>query len=441
MTISSPGVGSGLDVNGIVTQLMAVERYPINALTKKQDSFTAKISALGLLTSSIDQLKTTATAMRDGTTFASFKASVGDTSIATASATTGALGGEYSLQVSALAQSQIVHTVSNPAIADGKLSISLGGGTAVDIGVALGDSLNDLATKINAHATLGSQIRASVVDSKLVFESRLTGAANTISVNGVAGDSGTGLDAFDTANLTTARSGQNSLFKLNGIEISRSSNTVSDVVSNVTLELKSVSASTTQLTVARDKTDVQSALADMVLAYNTSVKTLSSQGLYDPTTKKGAILAGDPAIRGSQAQLRGALTTVPASLTGATFTTMAELGVSRQTDGTLVYDATKLDAAFANDPTAVENAVKAYGTELLAATKLITGAEGVVSTRVASFQRSSSDIDSRKATLELRMTHIEANYRRMYTALDTLMSSYSSTSSFLTQQLAQNQSA
>jgi flagellar hook-associated protein 2 len=440
MAISSPGVGSGLDVNGIVSKLMEVERYPLTALVKKQTGITAKISALGTLTSAVDQLKTTASAMSTGTTFAAFKASVADSSIATATAATGALAGTYALQVSFLAQAQIAHTASNPAVADGKLTIQLGAAAAVDITVNASDSLTDIASRINADATLGSQIRASVVDSKLVFESKLTGAANTISVAGIATDGGTGLDAFDTANLTTARPAQNALFKLNGIEISRSTNTVTDVVDNVTLQLKSVSANTTQVEVARNKSDVQGALADMVLAYNSTIKILATQGQYDAATRKGAVLAGDPALRGTQTQLRGALTNVPASLSGATFTTLAELGVTRKSDGTLVYDATKLQAAFDSDPAAVETAVKAYGTELLAATKAIGGAEGVVSTRVNSFKRSVSDIDKRMISLELRMTNIEARYRAQFSALDTLMSSYNSTSSFLTQQLAQKTS-
>lgn len=432
MGLSSPGVGSGLDVNGMVSKLMAVESLPLTALTKKESSYNAKISALGSLKSTLANLQSAAAKMNSADTLVALKGTFTDASIATATPGATALEGTYSLEVSKLAQAQIVHTASNPTLVDGSLTIQVGAGSSAAITVNASDSLADLASRINADTTLASQLKASVVDNKLVLESKTSGAASTISVVGAATNPGENLDAFNTANLTVARTAQNAQFKVNGIAIERSSNTVTDAIDNVSLTLKKVTTSATELTVAHDVSTAQDAITSFVTAYNAANSTIGSLGNYD----QKAALAGDSALRGVQAQLRSVLTSEPASLSGSAVTRLSQLGVSVKADGSLEFDATKLTTAFTNDPSAVANAVAAYGTAMETATKAMVGSSGLVSSRIDGINSSLKDIAKRKDTLSVSLAHIELRYRTQFTSLDGLMSSMTATSTFLTQQLA-----
>lgn len=436
MGISSPGVGSGLDVNAIVSKLMSLERLPLTALVKKETAFTAKISALGSLKSVLAELQTAATALKSASAFTAFKGTVADAAIATATPGAGAVGGSYSLEVTKLAQAQIVHTVSNPAMVDGTLSIKVGAGAPVPIAVNSTDTLAALSDRINADSALNNQLKASVVDNKLVLENKATGSGsvlvpNTITVSGTAG-----LENFTDAQLTQARAAQDAEFKVNGIAITRASNTVTDAVPNVSLTLNKVTTSATELNVARDVSTVETALNSLVTAYNAANSVIKNLGTYNLTTFQGSVLAGDSALRSVQSQVRGALSTVPASLAGASVTVLSQLGVTMQKDGSMLLDAAQLKTAFATDPTAVANAVAAYGAALETTTKAMADDGGLVSSRIDGLNSSVKDIGARKDALALRLELVEKRYRAQYTSLDMLMSSMSATSSFLTQQIA-----
>ena len=169
MSISSPGLGSGLDVNAIVSQLMAVERRPITELTRKEAGITAKISGLGSLKGALSGLQSASASLNAADSFTALKATVSDSAAASATASASATAGSYTLEVSQLAQAHLVHTAANPALADGALNIQVGSGTAVDVTVNATDTLSDLAARINADATLAAQVKASVVDNKLTL--------------------------------------------------------------------------------------------------------------------------------------------------------------------------------------------------------------------------------------------------------------------------------
>lgn len=432
MSISSPGLGSGLDVNAIVSQLMAVERQPIVDLTRKEAGITAKISGMGSLKGALSALQSASASLNAADSFTALKATVGDSAAASASASASAVAGSYSLEVTQLAQAHLVHTAANPTLADGTINIQVGSGTAIDITVNAADSLSDLAARINADSTLASQLKASVVDNKLTLESKSSGTANAITVIAQPG-----LEAFDSVNLSEARAAQDAQIKLNGITITRSSNTITDVVPNVTLTLSKATTSATTLTVGRDVAGVQTALNNFVKAYNEAIKTISSLGSYNAETKEAAVLNGNATLRSVQSQVRGALNTVPSSLTSTTsVTTLAQLGVSVQRDGSLKLDTTKLKTAFDTDPTAVAKAAAAYGKAMDTATYAMTSTGGLVTSQIDGLNRSVADIEKRSAALQSRLVTVEKNYRAQYAALDTLMAKMSKTSSFLTQQLA-----
>jgi flagellar hook-associated protein 2 len=436
MGISSPGVGSGLDVNGIVSKLMAVESLPLTALTTKATAFTAKISALGSLKSVLADLQAAANGLNSGGNFTALNGTITDPTIATATPGNGAVAGTYSLEVLQLAQAQVVNTAINPGLVNGTLNIKVGAGTAVAVAVNGTDTLAVLSARINADSTLNTQLKASVVDNRLVLESKTTGAANTITVAATAAGGGTGLAAFDTANLAVARAAQDANFKVNGIAITRTGNTVTDAVANVSLTLNKVTTSATQLNVGNDVSVVQTALTKMVAAYTAANNTIKNLGTYNLTTYQGSALAGDSALRSVQSQLRGALSAMPASLAGATVTTLSQLGVSMQKDGSMLLDAAKLQTAFTTDPTAVANAVVAYGTAMEATTKAMVNAGGLISSRIDGLNSSVKDIGNQKDALSARLATVEQRYRAEFSSLDMIMSSMTATSTFLTQQIA-----
>ena len=168
-----------------------------------------------------------------------------------------------------------------------------------------------------------------------------------------AGDAALGAllahDPAATQNLSETVTAQNANFKVNGVAVSKSSNTVTDVIEGVTLTLQKTTTTSATLTVARDTASIQSSVAAFVKAYNDLNKTLKDVSSYDPATKKGAILQGDAVVRGIQSQVRAALNT-PVSGAGA-LTHLSQIGVTFQKDGTLALDSTKLSAAITSNPT------------------------------------------------------------------------------------------
>ena len=434
-TMSSPGIGSGLDVNSIVSQLMAIERQPLDAILATQSGLNTKISALGNLKSLVATLQTSASGLGTASNFTVLNGTVADSAIASATVdTTKASSGSYSLNVGQLAQAQILNTAQAPGIVAGTLSISVGSGLATPVAVGAGDSLTTIRDTINADATLKTQVKASVIDNRLVLESLSSGAANTISVTG-----STGLSAFNTANLATARTAQDAMFTLNGISVQRSSNTVSDALTGVTLNLSNISSGTpTTLTVATNSSTLVTAVQQFATAFNavnSSVRTLTA---YDPTNKVAGALNGDSATSSVQDQLRRALNATPASLKGGAYDQLTKLGISTATDGSLTVDATKLQTAFDADPSGVAKAMAAYGTAMNTVTTSQIGDSGLITGHINSFNSEVKDIDNQTISMNYRLTQTETRLKAQFSSLDTLVSSMNSTSSYLTQQLAKS---
>jgi flagellar hook-associated protein 2 len=434
-TITSAGIGSGLDVNSIVSQLMSIERQPLDALLTKQSGLNTKISALGNLKSLVATLQTSASGLGTASNFTVLNGTVADSSIASTTVdSTKASSGSYSLNVGQLAQAQILNTAQAPGIVAGTLSISVGSGLAKSVAVGASDSLTTIRDTINADATLKTQIKASVVDNRLVLESLSSGASNTISVAG-----STGLSAFDTVNLAPARAAQDAKFTLNGISVQRSTNAVSDALTGVTLNLTKISSGTpTTLTVGTDSSILVTAAQKFVTAFNAVNASIRSLTAYDATTKVAGTLNGDSATGSVQDQLRRALNSTPASLKGGADEQLSKLGIGTATDGSLTIDATKLQKAFDANPSGVAKAMAAYGTAMNTVTTAQIGASGLISGHIDSFNTSVKDINNQSISINYRLTQTEARLKAQFSSLDTLVSSMNSTSSYLTQQLAKS---
>ena len=458
MAITASGIGSNLDIDSIVTQLMDLEKRPLTALTKKEAAFQAKISALGTLKSALSTLQTTAAAMIPATgetaldKLTTFRSSVADTAIATATASSGAVPGTYSLEVTQLARQHRIATptgASSPFDADNKL---IGGGGTLTI--ALGTpgentpvqsttvSIADAATPEeirDAINTANAGVSATVVNGssgkQLVLVGNTAGSDRFIKLSGIAGLSydGAGGDADEFSEVEAARG---SAFKLNGILVTASTNTVTTAIDGLTINLLEESPAdvATTLTVSRDNSGISTAINAFVKAYNDFNTNASSLGNYNATTQVAGTLNGDSTLRSAQQTLRQAINTIPAELTGS-LRRLSDIGVTIQLNGSLAVDSAKLSAAITSDAAGVAGLASAYGEAFKTATNALIGTEGSIIRRTEGLYESIDGLSDQAEKLQLRLTLIEARYRKQFSALDTLMSQMLQTSNYLSQQL------
>lgn len=348
-SLSSAGLGSGLDVNGIVGSLMAVEQRPLTLLSKKEASYQTQLTAYGSLKGALSAFQNTMQSLSNATAFQSLTATAGDTGIlaARASAGGGATAGSYAIHVGNIAHSQVlaasgVASLQNPT-STGTLSIRVGSGALQTVTIdASNNTLGGLRDAINA-ANAG--VTATVVNDgsatpyKLVLSANTTGAANTIQItnNLSAGE------LYDTvAGLAQVRAADDASMTVNGVAVNSASNTVSSVIPGVTLTL--AAGGDTAVTVANDTASAQAAVASFVKAYNDVNSTISNLTAYDAKTKKGGPLLGDFTAQNLQVQIRNVLSQHLAGV-GGSLTALSQVGVSFQKDGTLALDNTKLAAA------------------------------------------------------------------------------------------------
>lgn len=381
---SSATSSSGLDVASIVSQLMTVEQRPLTALATKEAGIQAKLSALGTIKSALSGFQSAATALSDLSKFQKMTAASSDSTMLTASALSTAATGSYTLSVSSLAQAQQLvatgqtsqtsaigagaattltfdfGTISGGTLSSGKYTgstfTSNGGGTkTVTIG-STNNSLQGIRDAINA-ANIG--VTASIVNDgsgtpyRLTLSSNSQGANNSIKIS-VAGDAAiSSLLAHDPANntgqgLTETSTAQNANFTVNGVAVSKSSNTVTDAISGVTLNLLQKTTTPVTLSVNRDTTSISSTISSFISSYNDLHKAIASVASYNSSTKQAGILQGDFAVNSTISQINRALNT--AISTAGSLSTLSQVGVSFQKDGTLSLDSAKLSAAISSSP-------------------------------------------------------------------------------------------
>lgn len=462
MAISSPGVGSNLDVNSIVSQLMAVEQQPITLLNKKEATFQAQLSTYGSITSALSSLQTAAQALVDPSAYTGMSALVADTSIVSASASASAVPGSYNIAVSQLAMNNIVRSNVNYASADtfkgGTLAIQIGSGTPISVTIADGSTLDSISSAINgANAGVSASVVNDGTTNRLLLQSNTTGSAGAITIavtqNGTGGTPVSpgvvqNLTDFNSVggNLASVQAATDASFTVNGLAITRSSNTVSDVIGGVTLNLSKAgtiaSPLTTNLTVSRNTASISGVIGAFVSAYNTAAKQLQSASAYNAATKQASILTGDSTVRNVQSKLSSLLQTSLSGIAGGV-RNLTDIGITVQKDGTLATDSTKLQAAL-NDPTkdvaslfssttSDNKGIAVRFNEMLSS---IVGSNGLITGRTDGINRTIKDIGNRRDALNLRLVGIEARYRAQFSTLDTLISSMNKTSAFLTQQLS-----
>jgi flagellar hook-associated protein 2 len=467
MAITSSST-TALDVPALVSQLMAVERRPIDTLNARVSSYETKISSYGTLSSLVSSFQTAAKTLN--TNLQKVAATPSDASLLSASAGSTAVPGTYTVNVSKLAQSQNLvaagQASSTAAIGNGTsttVTFDLGtisGGTLTNgiysgatftsngsgtTSITIDGTNNTLEGIRDAINSAAAGVTATIVNDgsgtpyRLALTSTSSGASNSFKITTSGGD-GTidsllGYDPEGTQNLTQTLAAQNADLTVNGIAITSASNTVSEAIQGVTLTLKNTTAAPSSLTVARDSTAINTAASGFVEAYNSLASQIKSRSAYGSDAKTAGTLAGDGTLRTMQDQLRSIFNT-PAS--GGTLTSLAQVGISFQKDGSLLLDSSKLDSAISTDFSDVTNLFSSstgFATRLEDWATSTLGAGGLIDTRTQSLKEFVKNRNDEIDKLENQMSALEKKYIREYTNLNIMLSSMNSTSTFLSQQL------
>ena len=383
-TLSSPGIGSGLDVSGIVSKLMAVESQPLTDLATQEASVQARISAYGSIKSALASFQSALKALSGPQLFGALSASVGDSDVLSATATRGAIAGSYAIEVQQLAQAQkIVSTgwaQTSDVVGSGTLIFEFGSFASTtfapntDAGartVTIGAGQNTLAGIRDAVNAASIGVTATIVNDgsasgdRLVFTASSSGAANSLRVTAADAD-GNNVDvaglsqlAYDPAatagsgrNMTQKVAAQDALLSIDGIDITKSTNTISDAIEGVKLDLHAANiGSPTALTLTADTARAASAVQDLVKAYNDLGATLTNLSKYDAPNKRASVLTGDSTVRIIDSRVRGLLGNALSGINGVngSFNTLSQIGISFHSDGTLALDTSKLSAAMTSN--------------------------------------------------------------------------------------------
>jgi flagellar hook-associated protein 2 len=472
MAISSAGIGSGLDVNAIVSQLVAIERRPMTLLKSEVGQLQTQLSAFGRLQGALSTLRDAAAKLSKPEAWNAMAASSANPAGLTATATGTAQPGRYEVMVAQLARGQTVATRAyagaSTVVGSGTLRIQLGdfdavppvpktGATAVDIPIAPGaNTLAGIRDAINAAgAGVLASISTDVNGSRLVLRSAETGLENGFRVEVLADDDGSpgdtaGLSALaydpriatDPATATTrAQVAGNAQLTVNGLPLESATNSLSGAVEGVSLTLRQ--AGTTEVVVQPDNDALTKDLDAFVGAYNATVGMLREQTRYDATTQKAGALQGD---RGA-VQLLGQLRRMFTDSSGASsvFGRLADVGLNLNTDGTIVVDNAKLDAAlanrselqklFANSDLAVP-ANNGFGKRFQQWLDGALGSDGTINARQQGLKDRVRAKEQQQERLEDRVKRTEERLLRQYSALDNQMGQLNALSSYVTQQMA-----
>ncbi len=459
-TISSAGIGSSLPVEDIITKLMSIEQRPVAQLKAQANVIETKISAFGSLQSTVSAFRDAALKLTQASTWGVTTATSSDAESVRVSTASGAIVGNYAMTVQNLASSQaaVSRTYESSAslVGEGTLRVEIGSFgqagfapqpnlAAMNISISATDSLATVRDKINA---AGAGVSAVIVNdatgARLIISSTSTGSANAfrITSEGDAGLADLSYDEGQAGGLTRTLQADDARLNVNGVDIVSSSNTMADTIQGMTINLLRPTTAPVQLGVSQDTDALKASVQGFVDAYNALAKMLATQTKYDATTKTAGNLQGDSTAVALQRQMRTALTN-PSAASGM-FTSIRDIGLETQADGTIKVNDAKLTAALANQ-TEVRRLFANFNTEDDAANGVaqrlrmlgdaVLSTDGALSNRSTGLTESLTMNRKRQEELTNRLALTEARLRAQYTALDKSMSGLTALNAYISQQV------
>ena len=450
------GVGSsGLNVTSLVTGLVQAASVPLTNLNTQLTANQSQISAYGMIQSSLASLQTaTQSLYGSGNALAAQTASSSNTSVFSATGDGTSVIGAHAISVSQLATAQSL-TSTGFSTTDftfgGSLSIKVGTATAVPVTIATGSSLADVVTAINnTNAGVTASIVNDGTNNHLVLSSSNSGAANSFTVTGTDGAGSTNLAALTYsggtpgAGYTTMTAAQDAKLTIDGIATTESSNSFSGALQGVTFNLQATGTST--LTIGWDTSAIDSAVSKFVSAYNSSQSTISGLTSYVASTKTAGVLNGDYLSGSIMGQLGATFSTTFSGMSSSlgsaykgtgSLTSIGDLGIALNSDGTLSLNTTKLNAAIASNATGVmagfSNFAQTLNTTL---NSQLNSSNGSITNATTSLKSTQKNITNQQAAMQAHLDALQAQYTAQFTALQSVLAQMSSTSSYLTAQFA-----
>jgi flagellar hook-associated protein 2 len=448
--ITSTGIGSGLNISAIVSSLTsAYGAAETNALTSQKTSLTAQVSAFGTFSSALDTLQATLSTLENPGQLAGFDATVADKTIASATTTSAAAPGQYTLEVQNLATPQTLTSQpaasSSSTVGTGTLTIAVGGAsTAITIDSS-NDTLAGIAAAINSapnNPGVTASVISTTVGARLVLSGTQTGAANSITVTQSGGDGGLSALAYPATGvtgLTQTQAAQDASFSINGYAATSASNQVSSAISGVTLNLLQASApgTPTTLTISPDSTAAQTSISTFVTALNGVLSSIQSLTGYDASTQTAGPLNGDPTLESFQNQLQNILNVVNsnASSTSGAVGSLADLGITADADGSYDTNTTTLGNALSANLTSVANLLggtNGIATQIDSLINGYTQAGGLLATVNQGLQTSLSNVATQQAALTAQLATYSATLTTQYNAMDAAVAALKETQTYLT---------
>lgn len=461
--ISVPGIGSGLEINSIVNGLVAAEGdAKTQLLVNRRSDIEFEVSAFGALKSSISTLSSSLTFLKSETNFQKNILTSSNTEIFTVTSSTGSIApGVFGVEVRELAEAQKLitggYTNENTVVGTGKLTISVGSKSFSVTIDNFSDTLTGIRSAIN-DASDNAGVSATIVnvddgaggsEAKLILSADNTGTDNTIKITVDDDDlndtDASGLSAlyYDTSDATTPErlteinAAADAEVYIDGQKVLSSSNTVVDAIKGVTITaLKKDSGTVHDLTVGIDSATVKENIESFVTNYNTLRTFMNDVTEFDPVTGEAAVLLGDATARNLSTQIRTQISDAVAGISGQ-FTSLVDIGITSASNGTLIIEASKLDAAL---DASVNDVAQLFSSENGVATKLdsilneYTKVDGLLDSKIDGLNDTVSSINSDIVDLDESLDALEARLFAQFTALDLLVQNLNSTSSFLEQQ-------
>ena len=457
-TISSPGIGSGLDVKSIVSQLVALEKQPLQSLKIQAATVQTKISAFGQIKSLVSDLSDAASKLSSVTGWNAVSATSSDSKSVSVTAIGGTLPSSFSVQVDGLAKAQSTASAAllpvGGALGSGTLRLELGkwsvvptsftpgSGVPVDIAVTASDTVSDIASKINgANAGVTATVLNDASGERLLLRGTNTGedAGFRLSV--------TDDDTFDAdtnglsrlvVGTTYPAEASNAHAKINGVPVSSSTNTFATTIPGVTLKVLQETTADVDITIAKDTSQAQANVQAFVDAYNAINQLLNESTKYDSGTKAAGLLQGDSTAITLQNALRNAIQAV--NKEGGVYSRLSDIGITQQRGGDLAIDSAKLTAALENPEnvkslfrsdsgtSGIAEVVRSLASNLLSTDGFFTTKE---SSLKLTLDRNTKDQDR----VNDKAANLEASLNRRYSVLDAQLATLNGLNAYISQQV------
>lgn len=465
-TLSSPGIGSGLDIKNIVSQLVALEKRPLDSLKLQAATVQTKISAFGQIKSLVSTLSDAAGKLTSVTGWNAISTTSSDSKVVSASAVGGTLPTSFSVEVQGLAKAQATASAAlfpvGGALGAGTLRLELGkwsvapasftptSGVPVDIQILATDTLSDVASKINgANAGVTASVLTDASGERLLLRGKNTGeeAGFRLSVF-EAGDTdpssaqntdATGLSRLVNGSSVT-QSAQNATATVNGIAVTSATNTFANTVSGVTFKAEQITTSPVDVTVSKDNSVVKKNIDDFVAAYNAINQLFQEATKYDNEAKSGGLLQGDSTAITLQNSLRNALQSVTTG--SSVYQRLADVGITQQRGGDLAVDSSKLSTAMANMDelrnmfrSTGAGAAEGIAVRVKKVASDLLSSEGFFKTKDDVLKRSLERNAKEQTRVNEKASRVEAQLNAKYSALDAKMSSLNALNAYIGQQV------